>query len=151
MNSCHASCKGAAVRAGHQCWLLSVTLLGGGNPVPELPVRPFIDRPSLRVSAAAIAVVLTFYPVLSFAQSVPAGVTRIIPDGRTATTVTTTGSVTTGTVSGANAFKSFSMFAIGAGNTGLRDWQARASEIDINEISEFRAAFHLAVHWSLSR
>ncbi len=66
-----------------------------------------------------MAVVLTFYPVLSFAQSVPAGVTRIVPDGRT--TTTTNGSVstvTTGTVSGPNAFNSYSRFEIGAGNTG---------------------------------
>ncbi len=45
----------------------------------------------------------------------------IVPDGRTATTVTTNGSVstvTTATISGPNAFNSFSQFQIGAGNTG---------------------------------
>ncbi len=58
------------------------------EPVPETSeVRLFIDRASLRVSAAAMVVIMTFYPVLSFAQSVPAGVTNIVPDGRTATTV----------------------------------------------------------------
>ena len=68
-----------------------------------------------------MVVVLTLSPVLTFAQSVPAGVTRIIPDGRTATTVTTSGNtstVTTNTISGPNAFNSFSQFQIGAGNTG---------------------------------
>jgi hypothetical protein len=40
---------------------------GDGNALPELPARLFIDRTSLRVSAAAMAFVLTFYPVLSFA------------------------------------------------------------------------------------
>lgn len=65
--------------------------------------------------------VMTVAPSLSFAQSVPPGVTQIVPDGRTATTVTTNGSVstvTTNTVSGPNAFNSFSQFRIGAGNTG---------------------------------
>lgn len=66
-------------------------------------------------------IVMTLYPTLSFAQSVPAGVTHIVPDGRTATTVTANGSVstvTTNTVSGPNAFNSYSKFEIGAGNTG---------------------------------
>jgi filamentous hemagglutinin family protein len=87
----------------------------------DLPVRLFIDRTSLRVSAALMAALMTFYPVLSLAQSVPAGVTRITPDGRTATTVTTNGStstVTTNTISGANAFNSYSQFQIGKGATG---------------------------------
>lgn len=68
-----------------------------------------------------MVVVMTLYPTLSFAQSVPAGVTRIVPDGRTATTVTANGSVstvTTNTISGPNAFNSYSKFEIGAGNTG---------------------------------
>lgn len=68
-----------------------------------------------------MALVMTVAPSLSFAQSVPPGVTQIVPDGRTATTVTTNGSVstvTTNTVSGPNAFNSFSQFRIGAGNTG---------------------------------
>jgi len=44
----------------------------------------------------------------------------IVPDGRTATTVQTSGTttnITTSTVSGANAFNSFSQFGVGAGNT----------------------------------
>ncbi|MDB5636031.1 MAG: leukotoxin LktA family filamentous adhesin [Bradyrhizobium sp.] len=60
---------------------------------------------------------MTLYPVLSFAQ----GGTVITPDGRTATSVTTNGNVstvTTGTVSGPNAFNSFSQFRIGGGATG---------------------------------
>jgi len=60
------------------------------------------------------------YPTLAAAQSVPSGVTQIIPDGRTATTVTTNGSVTgitTATTAGANAFNSFSQFKVGGGNT----------------------------------
>jgi filamentous hemagglutinin family protein len=74
----------------------------------------------MRVSAASLAVLMAFSPTLSFAQSVPAGVTNIVPDGRTATTVTATGgtsTVTTNTISGQNAFNSFSAFQVGAGNT----------------------------------
>src|SRR5664279_2324685 len=99
----------------------SKPLMALGNSIPDLPVRLFIDRKSLRISAAAMIVVMTLYPTLLLAQSVPAGVTRIVPDGRTATTVTANGStstVTTRTVSGQNAFNSYSKFEIGAGNTG---------------------------------
>ena len=70
-----------------------------------------------------MSIVMTLYPVLTFAQSVPAGVTNIIPDGRTATTVTTNGNtstVTTNTISGPDAFNSYSRFEIGAGNVGIR-------------------------------
>src|SRR4051812_1221314 len=66
------------------------------------------------------SVALVLYPTLASAQSVPSGVTQIIPDGRTATTVTTNGSVTgitTTTTAGANAFNSFSQFKVGGGNT----------------------------------
>jgi hypothetical protein len=65
--------------------------------------------------------VMVLSPALAFAQSVPPGVTQIVPDGRTATTVTANGSVTnvtTSTISGATGFNSFSQFKIGAGNTG---------------------------------
>ena len=94
---------------------------GRASALVELPVRIFIDRTSLRISAAAMSIVMTLYPVLTFAQSVPAGVTNIIPDGRTATTVTTNGNtstVTTNTISGPDAFNSYSRFEIGAGNVG---------------------------------
>lgn len=87
------------------------------NPAPRL----FVDSLSLRVSAVAMTVVMVFSPVLTFAQSVPPGVNNIVPDGRTATTVTTNGAVstvTTNTVSGQNAFNSFSQFQIGRGATG---------------------------------
>jgi filamentous hemagglutinin family protein len=83
--------------------------------------RCFIDGRSLRISAALLSLLMAIAPSLAAAQSAPAGVTNIIPDGRTATTVTTNGSVstvTTGTISGPNAFNSFSQFQIGAGNTG---------------------------------
>lgn len=83
--------------------------------------RCFTDGGSLRVSAALLSFLMTISPVMSFAQSAPPIVTQIIPDGRTATTVATNGSVstvTTGTVSGPNAFNSFSQFKIGSGNTG---------------------------------
>jgi filamentous hemagglutinin family protein len=66
------------------------------------------------------SIALVLYPTLAAAQSVPSGVTQIIPDGRTATTVTTNGSVTgitTTTTAGANAFNSFSQFKVGNGNT----------------------------------
>jgi len=83
--------------------------------------RLFVDAASLRVSAATMTVVMVLSPVVAFAQSVPAGVSRIVPDGRTATAVTTNGTVstvTTGTVSGPNAFNSFSQFQVGRGATG---------------------------------
>ncbi|MCK9919144.1 leukotoxin LktA family filamentous adhesin [Microbacteriaceae bacterium K1510] len=101
------------VRATSRLLLLSSTC--------ATPPRLLIDAFSLRVSAAAMAVVMTLSPVMTFAQSVPAGVNRIVPDGRTATTVTTNGSVstvTTNTISGANAFNTFSQFQIGRGATG---------------------------------
>jgi filamentous hemagglutinin family protein len=94
---------------------------GSERVLAELPVRIFIDRTSLRVSAALLSILMTLSPVLTFAQSVPAGVNTIIPDGRTATTVTTSGStstVTTNTISGSNAFNSYSRFEIGKGATG---------------------------------
>ncbi len=68
-----------------------------------------------------MAVIMVLSPTLTFAQSVPAGTINIRPDGRTATTVTTNGSVgtvTTNTVAGPNAFNSFSQFQIGRGATG---------------------------------
>ncbi|WP_159103993.1 leukotoxin LktA family filamentous adhesin [Rhodopseudomonas sp. B29] len=65
--------------------------------------------------------VMTLAPAISFAQSVPPGAVNIVPDGRTATSVATNGAVgtvTTNTISGANAFNSFSKFQIGRGATG---------------------------------
>ncbi|MBI5131767.1 MAG: leukotoxin LktA family filamentous adhesin, partial [Rhodopseudomonas palustris] len=79
-----------------------------------------VDALSLRLTAAAMAVVMTLSPVLSFAQSVPPGISNIVPDGRTATSVATSGAistVTTSTVVGPNAFNSFSQFQVGRGAT----------------------------------
>lgn len=81
----------------------------------------FIDAFSLRVTAAAMTLVMVLAPTLSFAQSVPPGAVNIVPDGRTATSVVTNGAVgtvTTNTISGTNAFNSFSRFQIGRGGTG---------------------------------
>lgn len=92
-------------------------LSGASDPSARL----FVDAVSLRVSAATMTVVMVLSPVVAFAQSVPVGAARIVPDGRTATTVTTSGAVstvTTGTVSGPNAFNSFSQFQVGRGATG---------------------------------
>ncbi|MDP1581801.1 MAG: leukotoxin LktA family filamentous adhesin, partial [Bradyrhizobium sp.] len=89
--------------------------------ISESPARLFVDAFSLRVSAVAMAVIMVLSPTLTFAQSVPAGSINITPDGRTATTVTTSGSVgtvTTNTISGPNAFNSFSQFQIGRGAIG---------------------------------
>ena len=73
-------------------------------------------RTALRVGAkfrwdGALAFFLAAAPVLAFAQS-------IVPDGRTATSLATQGNVTsvsTATLSGANAFNSFSRFGVDAG------------------------------------
>ncbi|MBN8976663.1 MAG: leukotoxin LktA family filamentous adhesin [Rhizobiales bacterium] len=92
-------------------------LSGASDPSARL----FVDAVSLRVSAATMTVVMVLSPVVAFAQSVPAGVANIVPDGRTATAVTTNGAVstvTTNTVSGPNAFNSFSRFQVGRGATG---------------------------------
>lgn len=67
-----------------------------------------------------MVMVMTLAPCVSFAQSVPAGTTQIIPDGRTATSLQVSGAVTnitTSTISGGNAFNSFSQFKTGSGTT----------------------------------
>ncbi|MGY4410412.1 filamentous hemagglutinin family protein [Bradyrhizobium sp. LB7.1] len=65
------------------------------------------------------AMQMVFLPVFSVRlQAQPANV--ITPDGRTGTSLQTSGSVTnvtTSTVSGNNAFNSFSQFSVGQGNT----------------------------------
>ncbi len=65
------------------------------------------------------AMQMVFLPVFSVrVQAQTANV--IVPDGRTGTSLQTSGSVTsvtTSTVSGANAFNSFSQFGVGQGNT----------------------------------
>lgn len=65
------------------------------------------------------AMQMVFLPVFSVRlQAQTANV--IVPDGRTSTSLQTSGSVTnvtTSTVSGANAFNSFSQFSVGQGNT----------------------------------
>ncbi len=72
------------------------------------------------VSLLAIEQML-FLPFLSYdLRAQPITANQIITDGRTATSVQTSGnvtSVTTSTVSGANAFNSFSQFGVGQGNT----------------------------------
>jgi len=70
--------------------------------------------------AVLSSILFAFAPAIAAAQSVPPGTNQIITDGRTATTVTTNGSVTnitTNTIVGQNAFNSFSQFKVGAGNT----------------------------------
>lgn len=72
------------------------------------------------VSRLAIAQI-AFLPFLSYdLRAQPITANQIVTDGRTATSVQTSGnvtSVTTSTVSGANAFNSFSQFGVGQGNT----------------------------------
>jgi len=76
----------------------------------------------LRYVSLFCVVQIAFLPFLSFdlyAQSAPHP-NQIIPDGRTATSLQTSGNVTnvtTSTVSGPNAFNSFSQFGVGQGNT----------------------------------
>lgn len=76
----------------------------------------------LRYVSLICAIQSAFLPFLSFdlyAQSVPHA-NQIITDGRTQTSLQTSGNVTnitTSTVSGANAFNSFSQFGVGQGNT----------------------------------
>lgn len=79
-----------------------------------------------------MVVVMTLAPCVAFAQSVPAGTTQIIPDGRTATSVATSGSVTnitTSTISGGNAFNSFSQFKTGTGTTTNLQVPSNASNL----------------------
>jgi hypothetical protein len=72
------------------------------------------------VSLLAIEQML-FLPFMTLdVRAQPITTNQIVTDGRTATAVTTSGnvtSVTTSTVSGANAFNSFSQFGVGQGNT----------------------------------
>src|ERR1700712_394481 len=64
---------------------------------------------------------MVFLPFLTLdVRAQPITANQIVTDGRTATSVQTSGnvtSVTTSTVSGANAFNSFSQFGVGQGNT----------------------------------
>ncbi|UVO26329.1 leukotoxin LktA family filamentous adhesin [Bradyrhizobium arachidis] len=73
----------------------------------------------LRGTALLCAMQMVFLPVFSVRlQAQTANV--IIPDGRTGTSLQTSGNVTnvtTSTVSGVNAFNSFSQFSVGQGNT----------------------------------
>ncbi|HXF68056.1 MAG TPA: leukotoxin LktA family filamentous adhesin, partial [Burkholderiales bacterium] len=75
---------------------------------PAAPVRALRPRPC----AAAVCAVFV-------AASAPALAQQIVPDGRTATSLAVSGNltnVTTATLSGANAFNSFSRFGVEAGN-----------------------------------
>ena len=78
------------------------------SPIPlRLP-------PWRRSVAFVVAALQVLYPAAAAAGTV------ILPDGRTATVVGTAGqvhTVSTGTVSGANAFNSFSSFSVGVGDT----------------------------------
>lgn len=88
-------------------------------------VRRDEDEPGLRKLARfrsmslLCAMQMVFLPVYSVRlQAQTANV--IVPDGRTGTSLQTSGSVTnvtTSTVSGNNAFNSFSQFSVGQGNT----------------------------------
>ena len=67
-----------------------------------------------RTAAAVLMLLQVPCPPFAFAQTV------IKPDGRTQTTVGNTGpvyNVSTATVTGNNAFNSFTAFSVGAGNT----------------------------------
>src|SRR3954462_10262818 len=76
----------------------------------------------LRYLSLFCAIQTVFLPFLSFdlhAQAAPRP-KQIVTDGRTQTTLQTSGNVTnvmTSTISGANAFNSFSQFGVGRGNT----------------------------------
>ncbi len=90
----------------------------GGHFIPGrlIPGRCFIDLRSLRVTAAMMVAVMTLAPcVLPRAQSVPAGTTQIIPDGRTRhcrwQPAAASTNITTSTISGGNAFVN-SFFAV---------------------------------------
>ena len=90
----------------------------------RLADRLLIDSKSLRIIAVLMAGVMALAPSLAAAQSappnVPAGTINIVPDGRTATQVQTSGAttnITTSTISGPNAFNSFSHFQQGSGTT----------------------------------
>lgn len=70
--------------------------------------------PWRRVLATLLMFMQVLYPALAAAQTV------ILPDGRTQTTVANSGpvyNVSTGTMTGSNAFNSFNAFSVGAGNT----------------------------------
>src|SRR5665213_4346257 len=73
---------------------------------------------ALRWLAIFLSSTTAFVPPLAYGQQ--AGVNVIVPDGRSATSVQSAGSVTnitTRTVSGNTGFNSFSQFKEGAGNT----------------------------------
>ena len=74
---------------------------------------PFV-RPWRRIVAGVLVALQVVYPAVVAAQTV------ILPDGRTQTAVANAGAtwnVSTATVSGSNAFNSFSAFSVGGGNT----------------------------------
>ena len=90
------------------------------NRVPVLrPVLPSDPHPSRmpwwrRMVGMVMVVLQAVYPALASAQTV------ILPDGRTQTAVGNSGpvwNVSTQTVTGSNAFNSFSAFSVGSGST----------------------------------
>ena len=75
-------------------------------------------RQGLRGSVATLPLALFALPAA--AQSLEPGGNVIIPDGRTATQLSVSGSttdITTGTMAGGNAYNSFSQFRVGESNT----------------------------------
>lgn len=85
----------------------------------EEPTTPLRGLARFRSMSLLCAMQMVFLPVYSVrVQAQTANV--IVPDGRTGTSLQTSGSVTnvtTSTVSGNNAFNSFSQFSVGQGNT----------------------------------
>src|SRR6478609_6546535 len=82
----------------------------------ELTLRGLARFRSMSLLCAMQMVFLPVYSVRLQAQTANV----IVPDGRTGTSLQTTGNITnvaTSTVSGANAFNSFSQFSVGQGNT----------------------------------
>ncbi len=75
---------------------------------------------SLRRSAALVPIAMAASAAPALAQSLEAAGNVIIPDGRTATQLSTSGAtteITTGTLAGGNAYNSFSQFRVGENNT----------------------------------
>ena len=74
----------------------------------------------LRRGAALVSLVLAGQALPASAQSLSPGGNVIVPDGRTATSLSVSGAttdITTGTMAGGNAYNSFSRFEVGEQNT----------------------------------
>lgn len=91
-----------------------------------------------RVVAMLMAILQAAYPAVVSAQTV------ILPDGRTQTTVATSGqvsNVSTATITGGNAFNSFSTFNVGAGSTVNLQVPSSAGNL-INIVRDQRTDVH---------